>query len=106
MCLKQLPSESKDNPALATYTNRTKERYEYNIERDNDREREMTNHPVCRSGKELKTAITQLTIREQHNPIDEWMHKCIRIKHKTYMLVEVNKDRNERIVQTKFTKLR
>ena len=48
----------------------------------------------------VKEAIIQLSQRELHNPIDEWRDKCIRIKHKTYVPVEVNKDRNGRMIYT------
>ena len=43
--------------------------------------------------EEVKKAIIQMLKREEHNPIDQWTDKCIRVNHKTYMPVEVNKDR-------------
>ena len=46
--------------------------------------------------EDVKKAIKQPTKREKHNSLDEWTDKCIRVNHKTYMLVEVNKDRNGR----------
>ena len=48
----------------------------------------------------IKEAIIQLSQRELHNPIHEWRDKCIRVKHKTYVPVEVNKDRNGRMIYT------
>ena len=50
--------------------------------------------------EEVKKAIIQLSQRELYNPIDTWTDKCIRVKHKTYVPVEVNKDRNGRIIYT------
>ena len=48
----------------------------------------------------VKEAIILLSQRETHNPLDEWLDKCIRVKHKTYVPVEVNKDRNGRMIYT------
>ena len=48
----------------------------------------------------VKEAIIQLSQRELHNPIYEWLEKCIRVKHKTYVPVEVNKDYNGRMIDT------
>ena len=50
--------------------------------------------------EDVKKAIKQPTKREKHNSLDEWTDKCIRVNHKTYMLVEVNKDRNGRMIYT------
>ena len=33
--------------------------------------------------EEVKKGIIQLSKRELHDPIDEWIDKCIRVKHKT-----------------------
>ena len=49
---------------------------------------------------EVKETIIQLSQREAYNPIDTWIDKCIRAKHKTYVPVEVNKDRNGRMIYT------
>ena len=38
--------------------------------------------------------------REMYNPIDVWTNTCIIVKHKTYVPVEVNKDRNGRMIYT------
>ena len=50
--------------------------------------------------QDVKKAIIQLSQREMYNPIDTWVDKCIRVKHKTYVPVEVNKDRNGRMIYT------
>ena len=49
---------------------------------------------------EVKKAIIQMSQREIYNPIDSWTDKCIRVKHKTYVPVQVNKDRNGRMIYT------
>ena len=43
---------------------------------------------------EIKKAIIQMTKREEHNPLDNWTDRFIRVNHKTYVPVEVAKDRN------------
>ena len=53
--------------------------------------------------EEVKESIIQLSQRELYNPIDTWTDKCIRVKHKTYVPVEVNKDRNGRMIYTPHT---
>ena len=55
---------------------------------------------TTRVGQWIKEAIIQLSQRETHNPMDEWLDKCIRVKHKLYLPVEVNKDRNGRMIYT------
>ena len=49
---------------------------------------------------EVKKAIIQLSQREMYKPMDTWTDKCIRVKHKTYVPFEVNKDRNGRMIYT------
>ena len=49
---------------------------------------------------EVKKAIIQLTERQKHNPLHNWTEKYIRVKHKTYVPVEVNQDRNGRMIYT------
>ena len=49
---------------------------------------------------EVKRAIIQLTEREKHNPLYNYTEKYIRVKHKTYVPVEVCKDRNGRMIYT------
>ena len=48
--------------------------------------------------EEVKKAIIQMSKREDHNTIDHWTDKCIRVNHKTYVPVEVNTNRNGRII--------
>ena len=50
------------------------------------------------STDEVKKAIIQLTEREKHNPLYNHTEKYIRVKHKTYVPVEVCKDRNGRMI--------
>ena len=50
------------------------------------------------SKDEVKKAIIQLTEREKHNPLYNYTEKYIRVKHKTYVPVEVCKDRNCRMI--------
>ena len=50
--------------------------------------------------EEVKKAIIQMSKREKHYPIDHWTYKCLRVNLKTYMPVEVNRDRNGRIIYT------
>ena len=52
------------------------------------------------STDEVKRAIIQLTEREKHNPLYNYTEKYIRVKHKTYVPVEVCKDRNGRMIYT------
>ena len=42
---------------------------------------------------EAKKAIIQLAEREKHNPLYNYTEKYIRVKHKTYVPVEVCQDR-------------
>ena len=49
---------------------------------------------------EVKKAIIQMMKREENNPLDDWTDKFIRVKHKTYVPVEVAKDRNGRMIYT------
>ena len=49
---------------------------------------------------EVKKAIIQLTEREKHNPLYNHTERYIRVKHKTYVPVEVCKDRNGRRIYT------
>ena len=48
---------------------------------------------------EIKKAI-QMMKREEQNPLDNWTDKFIRVNHKTYVPVEVAKDRNGRMIYT------
>ena len=52
------------------------------------------------STDEVKKAIIQLTEREKHNPLYNDTEKYIRVRHKTYVPVEVCKDRNGRMIYT------
>ena len=52
------------------------------------------------SADEVKKAIIQLTEREKHNPLYNHTERYIRVKHKTYVPVEVCKDRNGRMIYT------
>ena len=52
------------------------------------------------TAEEVKKAIVQLTEREKHNPLYNHTDKYIRVKHKTYVPVEVCKDRNGRMIYT------
>ena len=45
---------------------------------------------------ELKKAIIKMIKREEHNPLDYWTDRFIRVNNKTYVPVEVVKDRNGR----------
>ena len=47
---------------------------------------------------EIKKAIIQMAKREEHNPLDNWTDRFIRVNHKTYVTVEVVKDRNGRMM--------
>ena len=49
---------------------------------------------------EVKKAIVQLAEREKHHPLYNHTDKYIRVKHKTYVPVEVCKDRNGRMIYT------
>ena len=49
---------------------------------------------------EVKKAIIQLAGREKHHPLYNHTDKYIRVKHKTYVPVEVCKDRNGRMIYT------
>ena len=49
---------------------------------------------------EIKKAIIQMSKREEHNPLDNWTDRFIRVNHKTYIPVEVAKDRNGRTMYT------
>ena len=62
----------------------------------------VENEEECESitTEEVKRAIIQLTQREKHNPIYNYTEKYIRAKHKTYVPVEVCKDRNGRMIYT------
>ena len=50
--------------------------------------------------EEIKRAIIQMTKIEEHYPLDNWIDKFIRVNHKTYVPVEVVKDRNGRTMYT------
>ena len=52
------------------------------------------------STDEVKRAIIQLTEREKHNSLYNDTEKYIRVRHKTYVPVEVCKDRNGRMIYT------
>ena len=47
---------------------------------------------------EVKMAIIQMMKREENNPLDNWTDKFIRVNQKTYVPVEVAKDRNGRMI--------
>ena len=49
---------------------------------------------------EIKKAIIQMMKREEHNHLDNWTDKFIRVNHKTYVPVEVVKDQNGRMIYT------
>ena len=50
--------------------------------------------------EEIKKAIIQMSKREEHNPLDEWTDRFIRVNHKTYVPVEVAKDHKGRTMYT------
>ena len=50
--------------------------------------------------QDIKRAIIQMMKREEHNPLDNWTDKFIRVNHKAYVPVEVAKDRNGRTMYT------
>ena len=62
----------------------------------------VENEEKCKekAREEVKEAIIQITKREENNPLDEWTDKYIRLNHKKFVPVEVQKDRNGRIIYT------
>ena len=49
---------------------------------------------------DVKKAIIQMMKREENNPLDDWTDKFIRVNQKTYVPVEVARDRNGRMIYT------
>ena len=49
---------------------------------------------------EVKKAIVQLAARAKHHPLYNHTDRYIRFKHKTYVPVEICKDRNGRLIDT------
>ena len=54
----------------------------------------------------VKRVIIQMSQRESHNPRVNNTEKYIRVKHKTYVPVEVCKDRNSRMIYTPLKSVR
>ena len=50
--------------------------------------------------QDMKKAIIQMMKKEENNPLDNWTDKFIRVNRKTYVLVEVAKDRSGRMIYT------